>query len=126
MVLVTDAPGMLGSRVTAAAARCYRQLGIIVVEKSFAEIAGVEGAAGDAVVAVDEERIECVVDGPFDGAPLVEGIHNLVSDGWTVTVLCAASLSGEVHRVLRGAPAHIQPWWIGADDAVCFGAPEVP
>jgi hypothetical protein len=126
VVLVADAPGTLGSRVTAAAARCYRQLGTIVVERPFAEVAGVEDAAGDAVVAVDEGRIECVVAEPFTGAPLLAGIHTLASDGWTVTVLCAASLCGEAHRTLRGAPAAIQPWWIDADDVVCFGAPEVP
>ena len=126
VVLIADAPGALGSRVTAAAARCYRQLGTIVIEKPFAEVTGIDGAAGDAVVAVDEGRIECVVDQSFDGAPLVAGVHKLAADGWTITVLAAASLSGEAHRALRGAPAHIQPWWIDPDDTVCFGAPEVP
>ena len=85
MVLTADAPGTLGGRAAAAAVRCYRQLGTVVIEKPFAEVTGIDGAAGDAIVAVDVGRIECVVDQPFDGAPLVAGAYKLAADGWTVT-----------------------------------------
>lgn len=77
------------------------------------------------VVAVKQRIVEVVVDDGRDLAPLVNSAWHLEEQGWRVTVLAPLRLMGDAHRLLRGAPVLLQPWWID-DDAVLFGAFERP
>jgi hypothetical protein len=112
--------------VAAATAASFTRRGCTVVEAPFAQISGVHGAQGDAVIAADMGIVECLVDGDFEASLLAAGIHRMHADGWQVRILVPAGGAGEMHRVLRGAPALIQPWWLGPEDDICFGVPEVP
>ena len=125
MVLTTE-PSTLRGRVAAASAGSFARSGSTVVEAPFAQISGVHGADGDAVIAADVGVVECLVDGRFDPALLAAGIHRMHADGWQVRVLVPAGGAGEMHRILRGVPTMIQPWWVGPEDDICFGVPEVP
>ena len=124
MVIAADAPTALRGRVSNAAAAGYTRLGCTVVESSLAEASGVPEAEGTALLAVDFGRAECVVDLRLPAAAWA--VRHLIAAGWEVSLLVPASLVGEAHRLLRGVPVRLQPWWLGPDDDVCFGAPEVP
>jgi hypothetical protein len=77
------------------------------------------------VVAITQRIVEVVVDDARDLAPLVTSAWHLEGQGWRVTVLAPLPLMGDAHRLLRGAPVLLQPWWI-EDGAVLFGAFERP
>jgi hypothetical protein len=124
LVLAADLPTALRGRVATAVARGYARLGCTVVEVPLAEASGVEGADGAAVLAAESGSIECVVGEDLPAA--AEAVRHLVAAGWEVSLLVPLALVGEAHRLLRGVPASLQPWWLGPDDDVCFGAPEVP
>lgn len=124
MVLAADVPTALRGRVATEVARGYARLGCTVVELPLAEASGVEEADGAAVLAADWGAIECVVG---EGLPAAaEAVRHLAAAGWEVSLLVPTCLVGEAHRLLRGVPVRLQPWWLGVDDDVCFGAPEVP
>jgi hypothetical protein len=124
MTIAADAPAISRSPVAAAVARGYLRLGCTVVETPLAVASGVAGAEGEAVVAADLGVVECVAG--EDLAAAVGGLRRLVAHGWEVNLVVAASQMGEAHRTLRGTPVRLHPWWLGPDDGVCFGAPEVP
>jgi hypothetical protein len=124
MVLAADAPTALRGRVADAVAGGYARLGCTVVEMPLAEVSGLPGAPGTAVLAADLEAIECVADD--DVAAAAQAVRLLAAAGWQVSLVVPAGSLGEAHRLLRGASVRLQPWWLGADDDVCFGAPEVP
>jgi hypothetical protein len=124
MVLAADLPTVLRGRVAGAVAHGYARLGCTVVELPLAEASGIEEADGAAVLAAECGVIECVAG---EGLPAAaEAVRHLAAAGWEVSLLVPASLVGEAHRLLRGAPVRLQPWWLGPNDDVCFGAPEVP
>jgi hypothetical protein len=123
-VITADVPISLRSRVATAVARGYARLGCTVVETPLAEASGVEEAPGAAVVAADFGTVECVADGHLPAA--ARAVRHLSAAGWEVSLLVPSALVGEAHRLLRGVPVSLQPWWLGPDDDVCFGAPEVP
>ena len=123
-MLAAEPPISLRNRVAAAVAHRYACLGCTVVETPLAEASGVEEAPGAAVVATDMGTVECVADGHLPAA--ARAVRNLAAAGWEVRLLVPLALVGEAHRLLRGAPANLQPFWLGPDDDVCFGAPEVP
>jgi hypothetical protein len=77
------------------------------------------------VVAVQQRIVEAVVDDVRHLAPLVSSAWHLESQGWRVTVLAPLSLMGDAHRLLRGAPVLLQPWWID-ESAVLYGSFERP
>jgi len=124
MVLITDSPTILRGRIATAVALGYSRLGCTVVEIPLAEASGVEGVAGAAVLAADRGAAECVADDDLPAA--AAAVRHLAAAGWEVSLLVPSSLVGEAHRLLRGVPVRLQPWWLGPDDDVCFGAPEVP
>lgn len=124
MVLAADAPTARRGRVIDAVAGGYARLGHLVVEMPLAEVSGFPGARGAAVVAADLEAIECVADDDLSAA--AQAVRLLAAAGWQVSLVVPAGSMGEAHRLLRGAPVRLQPWWLGAGDDVCFGAPEVP
>jgi hypothetical protein len=110
-------------RVVDGAARAWARSGATVVEMPLASISGIRCSAA-AVMVPDLGVVECVADGDF--ASIAAAARVLSAEGWDVAVLVPAPLMGEAHRVLRGGPARLQPWWRGAEDAVLFGVPEVP
>jgi hypothetical protein len=124
MVLAADAPTALRGRVANAVAGGYARLGCTVVELALAEVSGFPGAPGAAVLAADVGAVECVADDDLPAA--APAVRLLAAGGWEVSLLVPAALMGEAHRLLRGVAVRLQPWWVGADDVVCFGAPEVP
>ena len=124
MVLAADAPTALRGRVATTVAGGYARRGCTVVELPLADASGVEGVAGAAVLAAELGAIECVADDDLSGA--AQAVRLLAAAGWEVSLLAPASSMGEAHRLLRGVPVRLQPWWLGPDDVVCFGAPEVP
>jgi len=124
MVLAADAPTALRGRVANAVAGGYARLGCTVVEMPLAEVSGFPGATGAAVVAADLEAVECVADDDLSAA--AQAVRLLAAAGWQVSLVVPAGSMGEAHRLLRGAPVRVQPWWLGPDDDVCFGVPEVP
>jgi len=124
MVLAADAPTSLRGRVATVVARGYARLGCTVVEVPLAEASGVEGATGTAVLAADLGAIECVAGDDLPAA--AQAVRLLAAAGWEVSLLVPTPATGEAHRLLRGVPVRLQPWWLGPDDDVCFGAPEVP
>lgn len=124
MVLAADLPTVLRGRVATAVAQGYARLGCTVVELPLAEASGVEGAAGAAVLAAEQGAVECVVGERLPAA--AEAVRQLASAGWEVSLLVPTPLVGEAHRLLRGLPVRLQPWWVSHDDDICFGAPEVP
>jgi len=86
-----------------------------------------EGRVADVpcVVATKQRIVEIVVEDARDLAPLVGAAWHLESQGWRVTVLTPLPLLGDAHRLLRSAPALLQPWWID-DGQVLYGAYERP
>jgi len=123
-MLTADTPINLRSRVANAVARGYARLGCTVVEGPLAEVSGVEEAPGAAVLAADLGTVECIADGHLPAA--ARAVRHLAAAGWEVRLLVPLALVGEAHRLLRGVPVRLQPWWLGPGDDVCFGAPEVP
>src|SRR5690606_29948477 len=102
MLLAADASTALRGRVADAVAGGYARLGCTVVEMPLAEVSGVPGAPGSAVVAADREAVECVAD---DDLPAVaQAARLLAAAGWQVSVVVPAGSMGEAHRLLRGAP----------------------
>lgn len=123
-MLAAETPISLRNRVAAAVTHRYACLGCTVVETPLAEASGVEEAPGAAVVATDMGTVECIADGQLPAA--TRAVRHLAAAGWEVRLLVPLAQVGEAHRLLRGAPANLQPFWLGPDDDVCFGAPEVP
>ncbi len=123
-MLAADTRISLRNRVATAVAHGYARLGCTVVETPLAEASGVEEAPGAAVLAADLGTVECVADDHLPAA--ARAVRHLAAAGWEVRLLVPLALVGEAHRLLRGAPASLQPFWLGPDDDVCFGAPEVP
>jgi hypothetical protein len=123
MVLAVASGIDAARRVADCAARTWVRSGATVVETTLTALSGV-ACRTPAVVVSDEGIVECAADGDFE--PIVVAVRRLAAEGWKVAVLTPAHQMGEAHRSLRGAPAMIQPWWAGADDAVSFGVPEVP
>lgn len=77
------------------------------------------------VVAVTQRIVEIVIDDARDIAPLVTSAWHLEEQGWRVVVLLPLHLMGDGHRLLRGAPLLLQPWWLN-DEQVLYGAHERP
>ncbi len=123
MVLAVAVDTTVTRRVAGAAADAWMRAGVTMVEMSTSALTGV-GAAGLALVAADEGIVECIADG--DLGPLVTASRRLAADGWRVAILVPSARMGDAHRVLRGSPVRLQPWWSGADDSILFGVPEVP
>ncbi len=109
--------------VVDAAVRAWSRAGITMIETPLAVLTGVAGDA-TALVAPEHGVVECITDGDY--GPVAAAARRLNGEGWRVVVLAPAADMGEAHRVLRGVPARIQPWWSGADETVVFGVPEVP
>ena len=105
-------------------ARGYARRGRTVVEAPPAEAAGVQEAPGAAVLAADLGTIECVADGHLPAA--ARAVRLPAAAGWEASLLVPSSLVGEARRLLRRVPVSLQPWWLGPDDDVCCGVPEVP
>ena len=123
MVLAVAADTTITRRVADAAVDAWIRVGTTMVEMTMSGLTGV-ATPGIALIAAEEGIVECVVEG--DLGPLVKAARRITADGWKVAVLVPSARMGEAHRVLRGTPVRIQPWWRGADDSVLFGVPEVP
>jgi hypothetical protein len=123
VVLAVDRDLGTVRRAAAAARDAWAQAGTTMVEKPLAALSGIPG---DAIALVNTEHgiVECVADRDF--GPVAAAARRLSAEGWRVVVLAPAPAMGEAHRVLRGVPVRIQPWWSGADETVLFGVPEVP
>lgn len=113
-------------RVVVEAARQYRLRHEPVEQMPLAEMV-TKGRVADvpSVVATRQRIVEVVVDDVRDLAPLVPSAWFLDENGWEVVVLAPLRLMGDAHRLLRGSPVTLQPWWLG-DDGVLFGAFERP
>ena len=112
--------------VSEAAAAIFARSGDLVAEIPVGRIVG--AATGDmlsirAVAVADTRHIEVVADGDF--GPVRSCVHQLVADGWRVTVLVALARLGEGHGELRRTGCMIQPWW-HAEGSIVFGAVETP
>lgn len=123
MVLAVAVDTTVTRRVADAAVEAWTRSGTTMVEMTMSGLTGV-AASGLALVAAEEGIVECVVEGDF--GPIVTASRRIAADGWKVAVLVPSARMGEAHRVLRGAPLRIQPWWSGADGSILFGVPEVP
>lgn len=124
MALTADLPTLSRHRVARMVARGYARLGCTVVELLLAEATGLEGVQGVAILVPERGVVECVADEGLMG--VARAVRLLAVGGWEVRLLVPGGLAGEAHRLLRGTAARLQPWWAGAGDDVCFGAPEVP
>ena len=113
-------------RVVAETMRQYELRHEPVEEMALAEMV-TKGRVADVpcVVATRQRIVEIVIDDGRDIAPLVPSAWYLDDQGWDVTVLAPLALMGDTHRLLRGAPIALQPWWID-DDHVLYGAFERP
>ena len=77
------------------------------------------------VVATRQRIVEIVIEDGRDLPLLVAAAWRLEAQGWRVTVLAPLHLMGDAHRLLRGTPALLQPWWLN-DDGVLYGGFERP
>ena len=77
------------------------------------------------VVALKQRIVEIVIDDGRDIAPLVPSAWFLENQGWQIIVLTPLRLMGDAHRLLRGSPVKLQPWWI-EDEQVLYGSFERP
>ncbi|MBT8197155.1 MAG: hypothetical protein HKO87_06205 [Acidimicrobiia bacterium] len=112
--------------VSQAAASIFARSGDLVAEIPVGRILGSvtgEMLSVRAVAVADARHVEVVADGDFD--PVRTCVHQLVADGWSVTVLVDLARLGEAHGELRRTGCTIQPWW-EADEEIVFGAVETP
>ena len=123
MALAFDLDAGVTTRVAAAAAQAWARAGVTAVQTPLAAVSGTATAA-PAVLSAEHGIVECVADGDYDA--IAVAVRALAADGWRVAVLAPTAQMGSAHRVLRGLPVRVQPWWTGADDSVMFGVPEVP
>ncbi|NNC74681.1 MAG: hypothetical protein HKN93_04135 [Acidimicrobiia bacterium] len=112
--------------VSKAAAAIFARSGDLVAEIPVGRI--LEHATGEmltvrAVVVADARHVEVIADGDFDAVRSC--VHQLVADGWSVTVLVELPASGEAHGELRRTGCLIQPWWV-VDESIVFGRVETP
>ena len=112
--------------VSRAAATIFARAGDLVAEIPVGRILG--NATGEmlgvrAVAVADARHIEIIADGDFDAVRSC--VHQLVADGWSVTVLVELACLGQAHGELRRTGCLIQPWW-EADESIVFGRVETP
>jgi len=124
-VLLT-APGRTASHQTAAttAASIHLHYEGSVIETPLSAFVGEAALDGVAVVAPERGLVEWF---PADhqGLAALAAASRVSAADWAVSVIVPASRMGEAHRVLRGTPVTLQPWWPDGD-GVRFGGPEVP
>jgi hypothetical protein len=107
----------LAQRVAAHSAWSYEASGLET-------IVGVTNASTPAVFIPALNRLEAIVtEGQDELGALQEGLTTpRYGEVW---VLAPLSLMGYFHTTLRGRVDRIVPWWVD-DQAVKFGAPEIP
>jgi hypothetical protein len=107
----------LAHRVAAQSAWTYEATGLETV-------VGITDLSTPAVFIPALNRLEAIVsDGEDDLGALQQGLRR--SPHGEVWVLAPLSLMGDVRSALRGRVDRIVPWWV-ADQAVKFGAPQIP
>ena len=96
----------------------------IVVESPLSTLADLD-ADCPAVSMPAASELECYPDASsMEAVAMAAGV--LADDGWAITVVVSGVDMGEAHRVLRGRPVTLQPWWLDNSGNLCFGGPEVP
>ena len=112
------------SRVALASAWSHQRLAHLVIETSLAALIdepAVESVA--AIVVVELDTVEIVVDATVEWTLLEKATRRLAADFSKIVVLAPSAAMGDAHRQLRAAPAVLQQWWF-EDAAVRFGCEE--